>query len=172
MGGYGSGRWWRYGTRRTTVQVEYALDVRYYQRLGVFKPGMREINLSWCEVPTVPVSQSACHFGGVRFWFHCPACGTRVALLYSVRAFLRCRTCHNLAYPSQNVSAHDRPLRRAQAIRMRLGGTGNMLEPFPVKPRGMHWDTYSRLWQKYCPAERRDLAGMQAWLERMRGCRA
>jgi hypothetical protein len=28
---------------------------------------------------------------------------------------------------------------------MRLGGSPNLLEPFPEKPRGMHWQTYNKL---------------------------
>ena len=30
-------------------------------------------------------------------------------------------------------------------IKMRLGGSNDPLEPFPQKPRGMHWRTYRRL---------------------------
>lgn len=28
---------------------------------------------------------------------------------------------------------------------MKLGGSGNLLEPFPDKPKGMVWATYERL---------------------------
>jgi hypothetical protein len=39
-------------------------------------------------------------------------------------------------------------------IRMRLGGSNDPLEPFPQKPRGMHWRTYrrarvTRRWEPY-----------------------
>jgi hypothetical protein len=30
-------------------------------------------------------------------------------------------------------------------IKMRLGGSNDPLEPFPQKPRGMHWRTYLRV---------------------------
>jgi hypothetical protein len=46
---------------------------------------------------------------------------------------------------SQRASPSNRATRRAQHIRMRLGGTANMFLPFPVKPKGMHWLTYQRL---------------------------
>ena len=38
-----------------------------------------------------------------------------------------------------------RYLREAHASRMRLGGSGDMAQPFPWKPKGMHWRTYWRL---------------------------
>ena len=34
---------------------------------------------------------------------------------------------------------------KAQRIRQRLGGDGSLGEPFPEKPKGMHWRTYERL---------------------------
>jgi hypothetical protein len=37
---------------------------------------------------------------------------------------------------------------KAQKIRRRLGGSGNLLEPFPVKPKRMHWQTYLHLRQE------------------------
>jgi len=33
-------------------------------------------------------------------------------------------------------------------IKMKLGGSNDPLEPFPQKPRGMHWRTYERLREK------------------------
>ena len=100
----------------------------------------------------VAVEWTPCHFGGERAWFLCPArgCGRRVATLWGGEIFA-CRQCHNLAYDSQNETAHSRALGKVQAIRVKLGG-----EPagdFPPKPKGMHWRTYRRWRQKADEAE-------------------
>lgn len=99
----------------------------------------------------VPLEWTNCNSGGRRAWFLCPArgCGRRVAILYGGVIFA-CRQCNRLVYPSQRESADDRALRKAQNIRKRLGGTANMTEPFPPKPKGMHWRTFEHLaWQHY-----------------------
>ena len=45
-----------------------------------------------------------CNFGGVRYWFGCPSCGRRVAVLYLAPGdvYFRCRHCNNLSYHSRN----------------------------------------------------------------------
>ena len=55
-----------------------------------------------------------------------------------------CRTCHRLSYRSRNHTKY-RPLFRAQDIRIRLGGSASIYDPFPPKPKGMWWNTYRRL---------------------------
>jgi hypothetical protein len=94
----------------------------------------------------VELARTPCYYGGERTWFLCPArgCGRRVAVLYGGGIFA-CRHCHQLAYESQREQPHDRALRRAQAIRMKLGGSGSMADPFPGISKGMHWRTYERL---------------------------
>ena len=65
-------------------------------------------------------------------------------MLYGGRYFL-CRRGHGLAYESTRESRGDRAVRKAQKVRMRLGGTANLLAPSPPTPQGMHWRTYERL---------------------------
>jgi hypothetical protein len=123
----------------------------------------------WEEVrEPVPLSWTACNFGGERPWFTCPGagCGRRVALLYGPGRYFLCRHCYDLTYESQRESEMHRALRRAQTIRERLGGSANMRKPFPEKPKGMHWKTYERLRWEYHEAEREQLAGMREWLEK------
>ncbi len=73
------------------------------------------------------LDRTPCNYGGERVWFLCPArgCSRRVAVLYCGSIFA-CRHCHQLAYESQREAAHSRALSRAQAIRIKLGGSSNM----------------------------------------------
>lgn len=90
------------------------------------------------------------HFGGRRWWFTCPGCGRRAAKLHTrpgADLFL-CRACHGLGYASQRESPMFRTLSQAQKIRTNLGGGGATIDPFPAKPKGMHWRTYRRLRDK------------------------
>src|SRR5215208_5411050 len=118
----------------------------------------------------VRLTWTACNFGGERPWFVCPGagCGRRVALLYGPGRHFLCRNCYDLVYESQRENEMHRALRRAQTIRERLGGSANMMKPFPDKPKGMHWLTYERLWREHHEADMEQLAGMREWLDRLK----
>ena len=117
----------------------------------------------------VRLTWTDCNYGGQRPWFICPNqyCGQRVRTLYLRGRHFLCRRCHNLAYESQRESPKDRALTRAQDIRRRLGGSANMLEPFPPKPPRMHWRTYERLWERHEEADRERSAYVFVWLARV-----
>jgi len=117
----------------------------------------------------VLLSWTVRNFGGERPWFVCPGagCGRRVALLYGPGRYFLCRHCYDLRYESQREDKTHRALRRAQKIRERLGGSANMTEPFPEKPKGMRWSTYERLWFEHHEAEMEQLTGMREWLDKM-----
>jgi hypothetical protein len=42
---------------------------------------------------------------------------------------------------------------------MKLGGSANLIEPLPERPKGMHWSTYWRLYTRAEGRERAFLAG-------------
>jgi hypothetical protein len=92
-----------------------------------------------------------CRFGGARPYFVCPgvvngiACGRRVIKLHGAGIYFLCRHCYRLAYASQREDRHDRALRRANNIRMRLGGEPGIASTFPDRPKGMHHGTYEHL---------------------------
>jgi hypothetical protein len=98
----------------------------------------------------VQVAESTCHFGGRRYWLVCPnpRCRRRTARLFRVDDGLTCRNCAKLSYRSQRERAPLRALRRAQATRRRIGGTGSSLERFPDRPKFMHRMTYLKLLSK------------------------
>ncbi len=81
------------------------------------------------------------NYGGRRWWFRCPATGRRVANLHSPPGggIFASRRAYGLAYRSQRERAYDRALTRTQDIRMKLGGSPSLAEPFPDKPKGMWW---------------------------------
>ena len=139
--GKGSSVSWSHGDRRTgsiMILAEERRLVLYYRS--------RSYGEEWQSV-TEPVRLcwTPCHYGGRRPWFVCPGCQRRVGKLYVPGKYFLCRHCYDLAYGSQRDGWSDRRLRKAQNIRMRLGGTANLTEPFPWKPKRMHWRTYDRL---------------------------
>jgi hypothetical protein len=73
--------------------------------------------------------------------------------LYSAGPYFLCRHCYDLTYRSRQDSDRLGPLHKARRIRQRLGGSANLLEPFPARPNGMHWSTYHRLYQDCTHAE-------------------
>lgn len=94
----------------------------------------------------VDLDRVACHFGGARPWFLCPAdsCDRRVALLYWDNVFA-CRHCYNLAYGSQRETPDVRAIRYANRIRKRLRWVPGVVNGHGGKPVGMHWSTFNRL---------------------------
>ena len=93
----------------------------------------------------VLLNRTSCNYGGFRVWLLCPRCNRRVALLYGAGRLFLCRHCYGLTYASQQEPDYDRMMRKAQKIRKKLGGAESSMEPFPPKPKGMHWKTYNRL---------------------------
>ena len=94
-------------------------------------------------------------FGGLRWWLRCPrpGCGRRVALVYAAGGEFACRSCLGLVYESQRENQRWRALRRAQRARLRLGGSPNVTMPYPLKPQGMHVQTYLRHLRQMFEAE-------------------
>jgi hypothetical protein len=128
------------GLAPVTVEVEDSA-VRLHLPVEVCGVAV-ELRSCLIQLETTP-----CNYGGRRLWFSCPTpdCRRRAALLYFAKVAFACRVCCGLAYPTQHERVPDRALRRAQALRRRLGGSANLLAPFPAKPPRMHWRTYQAL---------------------------
>jgi hypothetical protein len=191
MGGFGSGRRWN---SKATTSAYGRLDVRRWQRSGLLVVRRSFVCGAWdIEVTTsmkrdesnilllyrrderrqqrqpyrVWIEWTPCNYGGKRAWFICPrGCGHRVAILYYGDS-LACRHCCRLAYESQQDSAKYRALHRAQAIRVRLGGSASLVDPFPAKPKRMHWRTYQRLYANAMAREEMFLGAMAGWVNKL-----
>lgn len=184
MGGIGSGRRTRFGTR-PLVEDFRLLDIGRLKRAGILNWPRQTVwhwkldgrqagkiiidvrdrhslvlryrfmgvtDTDWVSVEEpIGVTWTQCHFGGERPWFVCPAirngvpCGRRVAKLHGAGRYFACRQCHGLTYRSCNLSEDDRIFRKLENIRVRLGGEAFFDDPFPPKPKGMHWSTYRKI---------------------------
>lgn len=81
---------------------------------------------------------------------------------------IRRRRCYGLAYASQQENPMWRGVSRAQKIRMRLGGSARLAEPFPDEPKGMHWRTYSRLRDRAQASENLSNISLMQWANRLK----
>jgi hypothetical protein len=169
---------WRTGgkgrrSRRYSPRSRRArMDTRLALTNAEFTPGTRVQVVRYRAEDVkepVPLEWTPCNFGGERPWFVCPGdrCGRRVAILYGPGKYFLCRNRYDLRYESQREDKKNRALRRAQKIRTRLSGSANMMEPFPDKPKGMHHDTYMRLFKEHYEAETEHLTGLREWLDEL-----
>ena len=88
--------------KETHVRVEVNMIGEPYARL-TYSLSDREGNSTPCTSEADLVT-TPCNLGGVRYWFACPWCGTRVGSLYLVpgERLFKCRDCNNLTYRSRN----------------------------------------------------------------------
>ncbi len=174
MGGFGSGRWYRWD-KQTSMEETRRLDIRFMNQQGMLKQGQRG-TISWTvggrpsgsigwkmegdglvlnyvadgeEIEEyIYLGKTPCHFGGERHWFHCPDCHSRVAVLSLYSSRFICRHCHELPYGCQSEGYTDRMIRKARKIRNKLGADMSLFESIWDKPKGMHWKTFERLQER------------------------
>jgi hypothetical protein len=175
MGGFGSGSYPRTGGA-PKCEHQRCVDLANLRRWGFLRPGTLRVIMFGKEKPDrlvvranadgagldfikrrpdgelgklfVPFTYTPTPFNGWRAWFRCPGCGKGCRVLYGVNS-LCCRKCLGLVYASQSERAGWRALRRAEAIRQRMGGTAYGVHAvFPPKPPRMRWRTYEALRRK------------------------
>ena len=138
------------GSLTWTRNDEYVGSIGYSSDLTKPSSGSVRLHYNHEEEPVdyrVSLTTTQPYYGGIRWWFVCPVNGSRATKLHlpSGSNMFASRQAFDLAYRSQNETASDRMLTKAQDIRRNLGGSASLMEPFPDKPKGMHWTTYWRL---------------------------
>lgn len=90
---------WVWRTDKGTQQTSIAVAVIQDSLQVVFPMGAQRVH------QTIQLTYSLGPQGGKRPWFACPTCQRRVGVLYHADGLpFRCRTCCDLAYPSQYQS--------------------------------------------------------------------
>lgn len=95
---------------------------------------------------TIKLSSVPLHYGGRRWYFHCPATGRRALKLFLVQSTFVARAAilPLPTYRSQRVSGLDRVIDQRWTLRRRMGDTFSDLYGAPLKPKGMHRKTFER----------------------------
>lgn len=107
----------------------------------------RDHSRDWLDMSyAVPVTWTACNFGGQRPWWRCPigGCGRRIAVLFGGSVYA-CRHCQKVQYESTRETPADQACRRAGKLRKRLGWVAGIANGLGAKPKGMHQKTFARL---------------------------
>jgi hypothetical protein len=96
----------------------------------------------------IRLSSIPLHYGGRRWYMHCPLTGRRAQILRKWQG--TAKFCHRAAfaiaptYASQRTSENKRIIAKRIAIREKLGSANPSLFVMPRKPRRMRWLTYSK----------------------------
>lgn len=117
----------------------------YRQQLSQLDTVPSAVTLSYSHhSQTIQVSSLPCHYGGHRYYWHCPTCSKRVSVLYGAGRYA-CRHCIGANYHSQLIQPLDRLFERVSIIRARLGWQQGIAHGKGSRPHGMHHSTYDRL---------------------------
>ena len=163
-------RWTHDGDTEPWATVEYRLalrsdggaawlryDVDHYSR----RTGPQEHRITMATTP--------CPFGGVRWWWICPATGRWVRKLYlpngGDRFLSRGPGAYRLAYASQRHGWVDRVHGRSRRLYRRLGEDNYGADGCqPEKPKGMRWRTYNAICDRLeAQEDRLNLNLLRAW---------
>ncbi len=165
---------WTWTSCRPSCQAKYNVTlgadtgILHLTNMVRFDPAGRAVHL---EGQSIRLVATPLRFGGCRWWFVCPHFGQRVMKLhlpYGAR-FFASRQAYRLGYAVQRQSARDQAYRRARKARDRIGGSPNLLERLPLKPKWMRWATYWRYVDACQQAERQTLEFLTAGAEKILG---
>lgn len=135
---------------RQTLNDHGKLSIKDYKEQLKEKPGAELVTVDYQMSngdkgrQEITVTTTPCTYGGKRYWWACPQCERRAAVLYFKGGY-RCRHCTGLPYKTQNKRPLDRALLRVEVIRKALGWKPGIANGHGPKPRGMWLSTFKTL---------------------------
>ncbi len=140
---------WQWGEGREAVA-----RIGYDATMG-FESGELRLSYRWTSggrphdvICTVRLSSLPLHYGGRRWYMHCPYTDRRALKLYKFDGIEQfcCRTAIRPlpTYDSQRTSGVSRIIAQRWALRRRLGDTFSDLFGAPCRPKRMRWRTFIR----------------------------
>lgn len=116
----------------------------------------------------IALSHTVPHYGGQRWWMHCPVKGHRVGKLYLPAGGdqFASRAAWRIGYSSQRIADRDKPFEALFRIQRRLGCPEGW-EQFIQRPKGMWRRTFERLEQRYWELDAQCGLEMMALAERL-----
>jgi hypothetical protein len=149
---WGAWRWRRCGESEPWAEVEITLMLNSRCCEATLSYNIdRHGSSTGLQCQRVSIIPTPCHFGGVRWWWICPATGRPVRKLYlpngGVRFLSRGHGGYNLAYASQRRDQIDQIHARIRRLYTRLKTYyPGLTDPcWPPKPKWMRWDTYETI---------------------------
>lgn len=154
--------WWNgEGEKVASVQCQVGSDAR---GLTVRYSWKNSYDTEWQPVDKhVWLASTACNYGGVRWWFSCPCCQRRAAVLYIMGGALRCARCGRVSYASQRGDAMDRAWIKQRKIEAKLVDGWQ-------KPKRMRWKTFELLRRRINECERQKDHALMVAMARMGYC--
>ena len=116
----------------------------------------------------IQLTKTSCNYGGHRYWWLCPSCSKRVAVLYCAGTYV-CRHCIGANYHSQLQQPIDRLFSRADAIRQRLGWQSGIAHGNQGRPKYMHFTTYYRLVTEHDKLVQKICGASMAMIDKIKG---
>ena len=168
---------WASGTWTWSSYGEKLGEVGYTINLGD-ESGELRLTYSWSKENRpraveciVRLSSKTLHYGGRRWYMHCPYTGRRSLKLYkfgSVEKFC-CRTAIRPlpTYASQRVGGRERIFAQRWALRRKMGDEYSDLFGEPYRPKGMHAHTFQRYADRDEELENREGGYLQRLLDRL-----
>ena len=136
---------------RNTFQLKYVDDVVLRGKMDKEALSL-ELEGQRCELDITEAN-----YGGKRYWFLCPECGSRKRVLLYKGGRLACRGCLDLPYPSLMRTKTDpqyywdQALKIARSIDPRFRWENDMqgMTGFPPRPPGMNMKKYMDKFVKF-----------------------